>query len=131
MSDLESQPNNTNPIPAEPQDEMPNATNDPEGAIPPGEEWMTHGGYLGCLIAITFGCLLASFVASPLVRGLSLAKQGTAIGFVVGAIILMLLGIIIFGRMGWWIGKRVYREYPESRRSQSLAHAQEEPVVDQ
>ncbi len=30
-----------------------------EGATPPGYDWPTHGGYLGCLLAVMFACLLA------------------------------------------------------------------------
>lgn len=76
-------------------------------------EWMTHGGPLGCLLAIVFGCLLAAFIASPLIRGSALAaKQGLDLGFGLAALAIMVGGIIIFGIIGWWLGKRLFREYP-------------------
>jgi hypothetical protein len=80
---------------------------------PAEEEWLTHGGYLGCLLAIIFGCLIAAFLASPLIRSAAHANQGTGFELNLGAAIVMIVGIAVFGRIGWWIGKRVYHEYPE------------------
>lgn len=103
----------------------PSATPD---AVPPvnaEEEWPTHGGYLGCLIAIMFGCLFAAFFASPLVQGAYRTTHGAGIGYGptlnVAAIVIMIAGLIAFGRIGWAIGKRVFREYAPHERTQPKA----------
>ncbi|HET9981480.1 MAG TPA: hypothetical protein VFQ32_13610, partial [Ktedonobacterales bacterium] len=37
------------------------------GAVPPGYDWPTHGGYLGCLLAMMPACLIAGFLSSTFV----------------------------------------------------------------
>ena len=96
------------------------------------EEWPTHGGYLGCLLAVMFGCLLAGFFASPLVQGAYRSGHGAGVGYGpvlnIVAIGIMVVGFILFGRIGWFIGKRVYREYPAPpREHQTTPTEQTEP----
>ncbi len=99
------------------------ATEDPQedpryvGATPPGYDWPTHGGYLGCLLAVMFACLLAplgyivvgflgAFLAGPL-GGLGVA---IAIGVTVIGYVAIFIGL---ARLGWSMGKRFLREYPQ------------------
>ena len=108
------------PLAEEPQPAQVAPAGDAPEATPPQDEWPTHGGYLGCLLAVMFGCLFAGFFASPLVQGAYRSGHGAGIGYGpalnIAAIAIMLVGLVIFGRVGWWIGKRVYREYPASAR---------------
>src|SRR5512146_2397929 len=81
-------------------------TEDPryEGATPPGYDWPTHGGYLGCLLAVMFACLLAplgyivvgflgAFLAQPLgTLGVGIAVAVTVIGYVALFVLLARLG---------------------------------------
>jgi hypothetical protein len=99
------------------QDSDSTATQENEISQPPEEEWLTHGGYLGCLLAMVFGCLLAAFIATPLIRGTQLASiQNWGVAFTISAIFIMIVGISLFGWIGWKIGKRIFREYPQPQR---------------
>lgn len=113
-----------------PHDEAP--TGDAPKAAPPEDEWPTHGGYLGCLLAVMFGCLLAGFFASPLVQGAYRSGHGAGVGYGpvlnIAAIIIMVIGLIIFGRIGWWVGKRIYREYPASTRRRTMPTEQTQTI---
>lgn len=87
-------------------------------------EWPTHGGPLGCLVSIVFGCLLASFFSSPLLQRVQLIQFGKAAPagwFIFTAIVLVLVITIFFGVIGWQIGKRIYREYAPSARQLRIA----------
>jgi len=95
--------------------------------LPPEAQGETNGGPLGCCLGVTMGLLLSLVIAilsrlyaDPLAQvfheNLSiivrLVMTITAIG-----------GAIVFGYLGWKIGKRVYREYELSPRQQRrLAH---------
>jgi len=99
---------------------------------PTEEEWPTHGGYLGCFLALLAGCIFAGFFASPLVQFLQVAfltKHGTGKGYgpvlAIIAIVIMIVGLIIFGRIGWAIGKRVYKEYPTPTRQRMAGRSQQ------
>jgi hypothetical protein len=91
-----------------------------EGATPPGyDEWPTHGGYLGCLIAVMFACLLAplgyilvGFLGAFLSRPLGGFGVAVAIVITAAAYIAVFIGLV---RLGWSMGKRYLREYPEAR----------------
>jgi hypothetical protein len=98
---------------------------------PPEEEWPTHGGYLGCFLALLAGCLFAGFFASPLVQHLQVANlsgHGASNGYgpllTIIAIAIMIAGLIVFGRIGWIIGKRVYKEYPTPARQRAAGKSQ-------
>jgi hypothetical protein len=87
-------------------------------------EWPTHGGPLGCLVSIVFGCLVASFFSSPLLQRVQLIQFGKAApaGWLIfTAIVLVLVITIFFGVIGWKIGKRIFREYAPSERQQRIA----------
>lgn len=90
---------------------------EPEGATPPGYDWPTHGGYLGCLIGVMFSCLLAplgyiavGFLGAFLSRPLGAVGVGLAIAATVIVYIALFIGI---SRLGWGMGKRFLREYPQ------------------
>lgn len=99
--------------PAAPTNEPGDAPADPEMSSFNGE-WPTHGGYLGCLMGLFLGCLLAGFVGSPLVQYLQKhgGSAGVTAAFIAGAVVIMLAGFYASGRIGWAVGKRIFREYP-------------------
>ncbi len=41
-----------------------------EGAVPPGYDWPTHGGYLGCLLSLMASCLIGGFLGTTLFAAL-------------------------------------------------------------
>ena len=95
--------------------------------LPPEARGETNGGPLGCCLGVTMGLLLSLAIAilgrlyaDPLAQvfheNLSMiVRLVTTIAAIGGA--------IVFGYLGWKIGKRVYREYELSPRQQRrLAH---------
>lgn len=91
-----------------------------EGATPPGYDWPTHGGYLGCLLAVMFACLLAplgyivvGFLGALLWPALGNLGVGIAIALTVIGYVALFIGL---ARMGWGLGKRFLREYPQPAR---------------
>ena len=83
-----------------------------EGAVPPGYDWPTHGGYLGCLLGVIAACLIGGFLGSTFFSALSL--------MVLPVWAAALLTLVVFlgcvaglGRLGWVLGRRFYREYPQ------------------
>ncbi len=95
------------------------------------EEWPTHGGYLGCLMAIIFGCLLSGFLGSELISFVHYTTRGPAAIFITLAVLVMIAGIILFGRLGWWLGRRFYREYPASARGRRKARSPDDGAAAQ
>jgi hypothetical protein len=94
---------------------VPAAEDPQEGAVPPGYDWPTHGGYLGCLLSLMASCLIGGFLGTTLFRALGYPKVVTAV-----LTIVVYLGITVgLGRLGWILGKRFYREYPQTRRESS------------
>ena len=95
--------------------------------LPPEAQGETNGGPLGCCLGVTVGLLLSLAIAilsrlyaDPLAQvfheNLSIIVRLVMTIFAIG-------GAIIFGYLGWKIGKRVYREYELSaRQQQKLAH---------
>lgn len=93
------------------------ARHEPEGATPPGYDWPTHGGYLGCLLAVMLSCLLAplgylvvGFLGALLSPSLGGAGVGIAIAVTVVGYVALFVGLT---RLGWRMGKRYLREYPQ------------------
>ena len=95
--------------------------------LPPEAQGETNGGPLGCCLGVTVGLLLSLVIAilsrlyaDPLAQvfheNLSIIVRLVMTIFAIG-------GAIVFGYLGWKIGKRVYREYELSaRQQQKLAH---------
>jgi hypothetical protein len=108
----------TGPTGETPQDQGPEAApEDPhEGAVPPGYDWPTHGGYLGCLIGLIASCLIGGFLGSTLFPALGYSNAVPK-GVAAVLTVVVFLGITVgLGRLGWILGKRFYREYPQAGR---------------
>ena len=98
--------------------------------LPPEAQGETNGGPLGCCLGVTVGLLLSLTVAilsrlyaDPLAQvfhgNLSISVRIVMLIFAIG-------GAMLFGYIGWKIGKRVYREYEISpRQQQRLAHLEQ------
>jgi hypothetical protein len=88
-----------------------------EGAVPPGYDWPTHGGYLGCLMGLVAACLLAGFVGSFVIGLISVTPVAVLVSTSFARIALLVLSFAIcfgaLGSVGWKLGKRFYREYPQ------------------
>lgn len=84
-----------------------------EGAVPPGYDWPTHGGYLGCLLGMMPACLVGGFLGSTFFAFLEKAQvvPGIVSGLLTAAV--FFLAMIGFGRLGWVLGRRFYRAYPQ------------------
>jgi hypothetical protein len=98
------------------------APSDPyEGAVPPGYDWPTHGGYLGCLLGLVGSCLVGGFLGSFAVGLLSVSPLAFLVSSALGRITLIavvfIATVFALGRVGWVLGKRFYREYPLPARS--------------
>jgi hypothetical protein len=84
------------------------------GAVPPGYDWPTHGGYLGCLLGMMPACLVGGFLGSTFVAFLN--KAGVVPPVVAGLLVVALFVVCVvgFGRIGWALGRRFYRKYPRA-----------------
>ena len=101
-----------------------------EAQLPREAQGETNGGPLGCCLGVTVGLLLSLTVAilsrlyaDPLAQvfhgGLSIIVRIVMSIFAIAA-------AIVFGYVGWKIGKRLYREYELSpRQQQRLAHLEQ------
>lgn len=90
------------------------------GATPPGYDWPTHGGYLGCLLGAMTGCLLAplGYIVFGFLGALLAAPLG-GFGVALGVILSVALYLVVFvalSRLGWYMGKRFLREYEQPSR---------------
>lgn len=90
------------------------------GATPPGYDWPTHGGYLGCLLGVMIACLLAplgyivfGFVGAFLAHPLGGVGIALAVIITIGAYLAVFVGLT---RLGWSMGKRFLREYEQPMR---------------
>jgi|SRR6266849_6204799 len=86
----------------------------PEVKFPQGEV-NGGGGPLGCCLGVTVGLLLSltvailsRFYADPLAQ---LLHGGLSVIVRIVMFILAIAGAVVFGYLGWKIGKRLYREY--------------------
>ena len=80
----------------------------------PGRDWPTHGGYLGCLLGLLMSCIIAGFLGSTLfaaVRFYRMLPDPVAIAL---SVLTMFVVVVIFGRLGFVLGKRFLRYYPEA-----------------
>ena len=90
------------------------------GATPPGYDWPTHGGYLGCLLGVMISCLIAPLgylVVGFLGAILHPALGGFGVALAVIATIVAYLAVFVgLSRLGWAMGKRFLREYEQPSR---------------
>ncbi|HEX8998011.1 MAG TPA: hypothetical protein VF812_18425 [Ktedonobacterales bacterium] len=90
------------------------------GATPPGYDWPTHGGYLGCLLGVMTACLLAplGYIVFGFL-GAFLARPLGGVGFALAVIVTVAAYLAIFvglTRLGWFMGRRFLREYEQPAR---------------
>lgn len=116
-------------VPQEEDAEEPTA--DPyEGAVPPGYDWPTHGGYLGCLLGLMVACIVGGLLGSFVVGTVSVTPLGGIVGYawirITLIIAVFLATLAVLGRVGWILGKRFYREYPQPDTASHSAHAEHE-----
>ena len=90
------------------------------GAVPPGYDWPTHGGYLGCVMGVVVGLVLGGFLGSLLIGLLSVSPLSGVVSASAGRLTLLALTffatLILLGRVGYRLGRRYYREYPQPER---------------
>jgi hypothetical protein len=90
------------------------------GAVPPGYDWPTHGGYLGCLMGVVVGLLVGGFLGSMLIGLLSVSPLSAVVSVAAARLTLLALTffatLILLGRVGYRLGRRYYREYPTPQR---------------
>ena len=95
------------------------STSSPVAQLPPEAQGEVNGGPLGCCLGVFVGLLLSlsvalisRFYADPLAHIL-----GGALSIITRIIMALvaLIAIIICGKFGWKIGKKLYREYDPPR----------------
>lgn len=85
------------------------------GAVPPGYDWPTHGGYLGCLLGSIASVLVGAFLSTTLFAALSVSDVLPRWIVVLLTVVVFLACLVGIGRLGWYLGKRFLREYPQER----------------
>jgi hypothetical protein len=90
------------------------------GATPPGYDWPTHGGYLGCLLGVMTACLLAPLgyiLVGFLGSLLAVPLGGFGVVLAIVATVAIYLAVFVgLSRLGWAMGKRFLREYEQPSR---------------
>jgi predicted lipid-binding transport protein (Tim44 family) len=84
-----------------------------EGATPLGYDWPTHGGYLGCLMGVMAGVLLGGFLGANIFAAYYNVLDLPLAVYILLNVALFLVLLIGLGRLGWWLGRRYYRYYPQ------------------
>ena len=84
-----------------------------EGATPPGYDWPTHGGYLGCLMGVMAGVLLGGFLGANIFAAYYNVLDLPLAVYILLNVALFIVLLIGLGRLGWWLGRRYYRYYPQ------------------
>ena len=84
-----------------------------EGAAPPGYDWPTHGGYLGCLMGVMAGVLLGGFLGANIFAAYYNVLDLPLAIYILLNVALFLVSLIGLGRLGWWLGRRYYRHFPQ------------------
>jgi hypothetical protein len=84
-----------------------------EGATPPGYDWPTHGGYLGCLMGLMAGVLLGGFLGANIFAAYYNVLDLPLAVYILLNVALFIVLLIGLGRLGWWLGRRYYRYYPQ------------------
>src|SRR5690348_144537 len=111
-------------------EEQPSAEETPATQLPPEAQGEVNGGPLGCCLGVTIGLVLSLTVAilsrlyaDPLAQ---IFHGNLSITVRIVMSILAIAGAVLFGFIGWKIGKRLYREYELSPRQQrKLAHLEQ------
>jgi hypothetical protein len=102
----------------EPPAEVEQPATEPENALPPEAEGEANGGPLGCCLGVMIGLLLSLSLAifsRVFIGPLGSLFQGNY--GLLGLLTRILMGLlafafaIIFGYLGWRVGRRLYREY--------------------
>jgi hypothetical protein len=98
--------------------------------LPPEAQGDANGGPLGCCLGITVGLLLSLSIAvvSRLYPDLFVHILGEHLNTVTKVLmaLVLIVGAIIFGVLGWRIGKHFYREYePSPRYLRKMAQLEE------
>jgi hypothetical protein len=104
--------------------------NSDKSQFPPESQGETNGGPLGCCLGVTVGLLLSLTVAflsrlyaDPLA---SVFHGNLAISVRIVMFIFAIGGAVLFGYIGWKIGKHLYKEYELSpRQQQRLEHLEQ------
>jgi hypothetical protein len=96
----------TDDVLSPPEDEV-------EGATPPGYDWPTHGGYLGCLMGVMAGVLFGGFIGANIFAAYYNVLNLPLAVYILLNVALFLALLIGLGRLGWWLGRRFYRYYPQ------------------
>lgn len=90
------------------------------GAVPPGYDWPTHGGYLGCVMGVVVGLVVGGFLGSLLIGLLSVSPLAGIVSAAAGRLTVLALTffatLFLTGRAGYQLGRRFYREYPTPER---------------
>src|SRR5579871_3443198 len=95
--DLTATPQANDPVPTP---ELSEPENPYEGATPPGyDEWPTHGGYLGCLMGVVLGLVLAplSYILFGLVGSALFPHMGYGGVWLAGALTLIVYLVCFVG----------------------------------
>lgn len=103
-------------------EELPSPAASPEAQLPPEARGEVNGGPLGCCLGVTIGLLLSlivavlsRFYADPLTQ---VFHSSLSVTVRIVMFIFAIAGAVLFGYVGWKIGKRLYREYELSPRQQ-------------
>ena len=113
--------------------EHPSPAISPEANLPPEAQGEVNGGPLGCCLGVTIGLLLSlivavlsRFYADPLAQ---VFHSSLSLTVRIVMSILAIAGAVLFGYVGWKIGKRLYREYELSpRQKRKLAHLEQKQL---
>jgi hypothetical protein len=84
--------------------------------VPPGYDWPTHGGYLGCLVGTITACLVTGFLGANLFSYLWASGKVSGPIFVLLTLVALVFIVWALGRVGWVLGKRFYRAYDQPAR---------------
>lgn len=98
-------------FPPEPEPEIKEDKENEQSQLPPEAQGETNGGPLGCCLGTCVGLL-----ASVLIALLARLYPGMSNGFLLSNLRLImacagLIGVVVFGYIGWKVGKRLYKEY--------------------
>ncbi len=92
-------------------------TPSPESQLPPEAQGEMNGGPLGCCLGVTVGLVLSVSVplisrafGDPLISLLGVGWLSLLVRVLM--VVVAFVAVLLCGRLGWKIGRRIYREYP-------------------